>query len=141
MGLDDPAKKMSKSSGAANYIALLDKPEDARKKIMRAVTDSGKEVKFDPKKKQAISNLMTIYSLLAGVEIKQIEEQYAGKGYGDLKKDLADVVVKFLEDFQNKYYTFEDGFIADKILAEGNKKAQKIAERKLDEAKKIIGVL
>ncbi|MBI4779106.1 tryptophan--tRNA ligase [Candidatus Falkowbacteria bacterium] len=99
MGLDDPTKKMSKSaSSPANYIALTDAPEIAAKKIMRAVTDSSSKIKYDLKKKPAISNLMTIYSLLSGVSVKKLEKDYQGKGYGDFKKDLAETVKSFLAE-------------------------------------------
>jgi len=141
MGLDDPSKKMSKSAASnLNYIALLDKPEAARKKIMKAVTDTGKEVRFDEKQKPAISNLLTIYALLANVAVKDLEKRYAGKLYGEFKKDLADVVVTFLHDFQQKYYSFDDEFVAKK-LSEGNGKAKKIAAGTLEKVKRAIGVL
>jgi tryptophanyl-tRNA synthetase len=141
MGLDDPTKKMSKSAASnLNYIALLDKPEAARKKIMKAVTDTGKEVIYDAKNKPAISNLLTIYSLLSEVSIKDLEKQYAGKGYGEFKKDLADVVARFLDGFQNKYYSFDDEFV-DKKLSEGNEKARVIAAGTMQKVKEAIGVL
>ena len=80
MGLDDPSKKMSKSANsAANYVALTDAPEVAAKKIRRAVTDSGSEIKYDVKNKPAIANLMTIYSLLTGLGFKELEKKYQGK--------------------------------------------------------------
>jgi len=142
MGLDNPANKMSKSSAnPANHIALLDKPEVARKKIMKAVTDSDGKVKFDQKKKPAISNLLTIYSLLNKTSISELEKHYQGKNYSDFKKDLAEVVVKFLTDFQHKYYSFEDGFIIDKVLAEGNQQAEKMANKTLIKVKQEIGIL
>jgi len=140
MGLDNPDNKMSKSASSEyNYIGLLDKPEVAKKKIMKAVTDTGKEIKFDLKKKPAISNLLTIYSLLTDIEIKTIEKKYVGKGYGDFKKDLAEVVVKFLTDFQTKYNSFDDKFI-NEVLDKGANKAEKIANETLEKAKQAIGV-
>jgi tryptophanyl-tRNA synthetase len=140
MGLDDPAKKMSKSAKSElNYIALLDKPETARKKIMKAVTDSGSDIKFDPKKKPAVANLLTIYSLLAEVSIKDLEARYNGHGYGELKKDLAEVAVKFLTDFQHKYNSFDDKFISD-ILERGRQKADEIAAVTLQKVKEAAGV-
>ncbi len=142
MGLDNPANKMSKSSAnPTNHVALLDKPEVARKKIMKAVTDNGSEVKFDLKRKQAISNLLTIYSLLNKITVPELEKHYQGKGYGDFKKDLAEVVAKFLTDFQKKYYSFEDGFVIDKVLAEGNQQAEKMANKTLMKVKQEIGIL
>lgn len=140
MGLDDPAKKMSKSAGSEyNYIALTDKPEVAAKKIMKAVTDSGSEIKYDQKNKPAIANLLTIYSLLSGEVIKNLEDKYKSGGYGDFKKDLAEVVKKFLIDFQAKYNKISDKEVR-KILDEGAKKARVIADETLKRAKKKIGV-
>lgn len=139
MGLDDPKKKMSKSAGAANYIALIDSPEIAKRKIMRAVTDSGKEIKFDKDKKPAISNLLTIYSLIANKNIKEIEKKYIGKGYGDFKKDLAEVVGEFLNTFQMKYTGFQDDEIRE-ILKEGARKVQPIANETLRRVKQNLGL-
>ncbi|MFH1661685.1 MAG: tryptophan--tRNA ligase [Candidatus Falkowbacteria bacterium] len=140
MGLDDPTKKMSKSaSSPANYIALTDKPEDAKKKIMRAVTDAGSEVKFDVNKKPGISNLLTIYSLLTDTSIKDLEKKYNNKGYGDFKKDLAEVVGEFLNDFQKKFNKFSDKEV-EKILENGAKKIKPIADATLDNVKNKIGV-
>lgn len=140
MGLDDPIKKMSKSTDSEmNYIALLDKPEVAKRKIMRAVTDSGKEIKYDENKKPAISNLLTIYSLLSGVEIREIEKKYKNKGYSDFKKDLAKIAAKFLEDFQKRFYGLDDKFV-EEVMKKGAKKAEKMADETLKKVKKAIGV-
>ena len=140
MGLDDPTKKMSKSAKSEfNYIALLDKPETARKKIMKAVTDSGADIKFD-QKKPALANLLTIYSLLANVSVKDLETRYNGHGYGEFKKDLAEVVVKFLTDFQQKYNSFDDKFI-NNILERGGQKADEIAAGTLRKVKKAVGIV
>jgi tryptophanyl-tRNA synthetase len=140
MGLDDPSKKMSKSAASpANYIALLDSPETAIKKIKRAVTDSGSDIKYDPKNKPAISNLLTIYSLLAKKSIKELERKYSGKGYGDFKNDLAEVVGKFLTDFQAKFNQISDRQ-AEKILASGAKRLQPLAKTTLDRVKQNLGL-
>ena len=140
MGLDDPTKKMSKSAASAmNYIALTDSPETAAKKIMRAETDSGNEVIFDLKNKPGVSNLLTIYSLFSGKTTKQLETEYAGKGYGDLKKGLAHTVEGFLTDFQNRFNNISD-LKARKILDDGAKKIRGIAEETLGRVKKSIGV-
>jgi tryptophanyl-tRNA synthetase len=139
MGLDDPMKKMSKSANAASYIALTDAPELAAKKIMRAVTDSGKEIKYDKEEKPAISNLLTIYSLLSGEEIKALEKKYAGKGYGDFKKDLAQIVGEFLTSFQKKYNSFQDDEVRE-ILKEGAEKARPMAEATLKRVKEKLGI-
>ncbi|MFH1822896.1 MAG: tryptophan--tRNA ligase [Patescibacteria group bacterium] len=140
MGLDNPNKKMSKSAESEfNYIALTDKPEVAAKKIMRAATDSGKEIKYDLKKKPGISNLLTIYSLLANKNIKNIEKQYRNKGYGDFKKDLAGIISQFLTSFQKKFNKFSDNEVR-KILNSGAKKIRPIAEKTLNKAKEKIGI-
>ncbi|MCF7820432.1 MAG: tryptophan--tRNA ligase [Candidatus Pacebacteria bacterium] len=141
MGLDDAFKKMSKSAKSEfNYIGLLDSPEQARKKIMKAVTDTGSEIKYDKENKPAISNLLTIYSLLSKKTIKELEVDYKGRGYGDFKKDLAEVVINFLSDFQKRYNKISDKEVVS-VLLKGKKKAKNIAEKKLSEVKKSLGVL
>jgi len=141
MGLDNPAKKMSKSAASpANYIALTDKPEVAAKKIMRAVTDSGKEIKFNIVKKPAIANLLNIYALLAGKNIKTLEREYAGRGYGDFKKDLGKVTGEFLSPWQKKYYSFSDEEIK-KILKAGAEQARPLAKATLIKTKKNLGLI
>ena len=140
MGLDDPTKKMSKSAvNSANYIALLDDLEIARKKVMRAVTDSGSEIKAGVDK-PALTNLLTIYSLLSGIEIKALEKKYVGRGYGDFKKDLAEEVVKFLADFQSKFNKIKDSEVK-KVLEDGAKRANAIASVKMNEVKKKMGII
>ncbi|HZJ41424.1 MAG TPA: tryptophan--tRNA ligase [Patescibacteria group bacterium] len=140
MSLLDLNKKMSKSdSNQNNAIALLDDIEDAKKKIKRAVTDSGTEVAYDLKNKPAISNLLTIYTQLGNREIPRLVKDLNGVGYGDFKLKLADVVAKFLEDFQEKYNKISDEEVMA-VLEDGQKKAEKIAEKKLNEIKKIIGI-
>jgi tryptophanyl-tRNA synthetase len=139
MGLDDPMKKMSKSAGAANYIALTDEINIAKKKIMRAVTDSGKEIKYDKTDKPAITNLLNIYSLLVKKSIKDIEKKYEGKGYGDFKKGLAEVVAEFLNQFQTKYNSFSDEEVKE-ILKEGAERARPMAENTLKSVKEKLGV-
>ncbi len=140
MSLIDPKRKMSKSDINDNAkINLLDSPELARKKIMRAVTDSGSEVYYDPEEKPAMSNLLTIYAQLGNREIPRLVKDYKDKGYGDFKKDLAEVVVKFLTNFQDRYNKISDKKALE-ILEAGNKKMTTIAEKKLKEVKEIIGV-
>lgn len=140
MSLLDPTKKMSKSDpNRNNYIALLDDPEIAKKKIMRAVTDSGSEIEYDPVNKPAIANLLTIYAQLGNREVKRLVKDNAGRGYGDFKKDLAAVVAKFLTDFQTKYNKISDDDVK-RILEEGRRKATALATKKLAEVRKLIGV-
>lgn len=143
MGLDDPTKKMSKSAtNSANYVALADDEKTILKKIKSAVTDSGSEVKFDEKEKPAISNLLTIYSALSGKSIKNLEKEYAGKGYGDFKKDLAEVVVDFLVPFQERYNKLaSDKKELLKILEHGAEQAREIAAKTMKEVKERVGLI
>jgi len=139
MGLDDPTKKMSKSAASEyNYIALTDTPDKICEKIKRAVTDSGKEIKYSDKK-PAIKNLINIYALLDNAKPKEIEESYRGKGYAEFKKDLADVVVGSLEPLQEKYNNIDDGEVL-RILEEGKARAKKLAEKKMEEVKEKVGL-
>jgi len=139
MGLDDPAKKMSKTAPTtANYIGLLDDPAVAAKKVMRAVTDSGTEIKSGADK-PALTNLLAIYSLLSGKEVKAIEKRYIGKGYADFKKDLAALVSDFLIDFQKKYNAISDREVKT-VLSAGHEKAETIAKKKMALVKKKMGL-
>lgn len=140
MGLDDPTKKMSKSANSpANFIALNDDPEKAVKKIMKAVTDTDALVKYDKENKPGISNLLDIYHLLTDEKIEAIEERYKGKGYGDFKKDLAEIVKNFLIDFQEKFNNISDDEV-QKILDAGAKKIKPIAQETYSKVKKIMGI-
>jgi tryptophanyl-tRNA synthetase len=141
MGLDDPAKKMSKSEDAPNHaIALLDAPEVIRKKIMRATTDSLTTVIFDPAR-PGIYNLLTIYQTLTGENKKDIEAKFEGKGYGDFKKALAEVVIESLRPLQERYKELTaDSTYIDSILKAGADKARPLAEKTLAEVQKRIGL-
>jgi len=137
-GLDNPDKKMSKSDDSdKGSIGLLDDIESARNKIMKAVTDSGSEIIYTDEK-PAIKNLINIYSTLGNISPKEIETMYQGKGYGDFKKGLADVVAEFLTDFQKKYNAISDEEVLA-ILREGAEKVRLIARKKLDEVKEKVG--
>lgn len=141
MSLSDPTKKMSKSDeDPMGCVNLTDPPDIIREKIKKAVTDSGKEIKF-VYDKPAISNLLTIYSLFSGLPIKKLEEKYDGKGYGEFKKELAEVVIEGLKPFQKKYFELEKNtdYVA-KILDDGAKKAQAIAEPMMKKIKEKIGL-
>jgi tryptophanyl-tRNA synthetase len=141
MSLNDPFKKMSKSEKNSNsYIALLDSPELARSKIMKAVTDSGSGVYYLPKEKPAISNLLSIYAFLGNREIKRLERDYLNSGYGDFKKDLAEVVVEFLGKFQERYKQIKDSEVYD-ILELGKEQAKEKADLKLKKVKDLIGLI
>ncbi|MEO5927606.1 MAG: tryptophan--tRNA ligase [Patescibacteria group bacterium] len=141
MGLDDPKAKMSKSGSVASYIALSDDPDTIRKKIMRAVTDSGKGISFDAEKRPAISNLMTIYHHATGKTLKEIETEFDGKGYGDFKKALADAVVTMLAPIQAQLKEYKDdpGELS-KILDKGAEAASALAEKKMKAVRERMGL-
>lgn len=128
MSLQDPTKKMSKSdTNNKATITLLDEPAQITKKIKSAVTDSEGIVKFDRENKPGVSNLLSIYSILSGESIQSLEEKYEGKGYGDFKSDLANVVVDALKPIQEKYNELMNSTELDDILDEGAAKANKVA--------------
>ncbi|MEK7624390.1 MAG: tryptophan--tRNA ligase [Patescibacteria group bacterium] len=141
MSLDDPTKKMSKSR-PAGCLFLDDSPKNIQEKLARAVTDSGREIKYDIKNKPAISNLLTIYSALTEKPIKTLEEKYVGKGYAEFKKDLAGVIINSFKPFQAKKREIKaQGLKLKTILNAGSKKAQKQARVKIQEVKKKVGLV
>ena len=141
MGLDDSAKKMSKSAESEyNYISILEKPEDIRRKIKSAVTDSGSEIKYDPINKAAVSNLLVIFSGFSGKSFSDLEKEYSGKKYSEFKDDLAELLVEKLGEVQERYSALSD----DKVLAilhDGAEKARNIADKTLREVKDKMGFL
>jgi tryptophanyl-tRNA synthetase len=139
--LQEPTAKMSKSSSApAGIIELLDDPRVSAKKIRSAVTDSGTEIRFDPEEKPGISNLLTIYSALSNRSVTDIEEEYAGRGYGDLKKDLSELVVEFVTPFRDKTLELlEDQQHLLDILDQGRQQASAIAEATLSDVFRRVG--
>lgn len=141
MSLDDPTKKMSKSNPSPNgRINLLDSADLIRSKIMKATTDSEGLVKFD-ESRPGIFNLLEIYQTLTGESIEVIEAKFEGKGYGDFKKDLAEVVVESLRPLQEKYNKLmEDPETIEKMLQEGADKIRPIAEKTLEEVKLKVGL-
>lgn len=141
MSLDDPTKKMSKSNPNPNgAINLLDSPDEIRSKIMKATTDSESSVKFD-QNRPGIYNLLMIYHSFSGKPVSEIEGFYEGKGYGDFKKDLAEVVIEGLRPLQEKYNEFQsDPSQLDNLLKEGADKIRPIAEKTLKEVKQKIGL-
>lgn len=129
MALDDPTRKMEKSNPNANsYILLTDPADTIRKKIRKAVTDSGSDVVYQPDDKPALANLLTIFSLLSGTPVPSIEEQYSGKGYGDFKKDLAEVVVEALGPLQTRMYEFLESDRLEATLDAGAERARALAQ-------------
>ncbi len=139
MGLDDPHKKMSKSAVSAyNYIALTDDADTIRRKVRRAVTDSGSEIVYSDDK-PALKNLITIYHLMSGEAIADIEARYAGKGYGDFKADLAEVVVAHLAPLQERFAALSDADVR-RVLDAGAAKARALAQAKIAHVKAAMGL-
>ncbi len=142
MALDNPTKKMSKSAeNPASRIAILEKPDSFKNKIMKAVTDTDNEIAFDPERKPGISNLLTIYSLFSGEPIDALVARYAGQGYGKLKKDLVEVMSEKLGEIQRRFDELNDPAELDKILRDGAEKARAIAEKTLVRVKEAMGLV
>jgi tryptophanyl-tRNA synthetase len=141
MSLDDPTRKMSKSDANPNAaIALSDSPDVIRRKFRRAVTDSGSEVVSGPDK-PALTNLLTIYSLLSDEPIAAVEERYVGKGYGAFKDDLADIVVATLAPIQSRLAALnENPEAARHVLADGAARARQRAVPKMSQVRDRIGL-
>jgi tryptophanyl-tRNA synthetase len=141
--LQEPTAKMSKSASTpAGIIELLDDPARSAKKIRSAVTDTGREIIFDQAEKPGISNLLTIYSALSGRGVGELVDAYAGKGYGDLKKDLAEVVLEFVRPIQERTRAFlDDPTQLDKLLAVGAEKARAVSAVTLQTAYDRVGFL
>lgn len=141
MDLQDPTKKMSKSDTSdKGYIMLLDDPARIRNKIKSAMTDSGSDVLFDVENKPGISNLLTIYSVLTGVSISDLEKKYQNDGYGVFKSDLADIVADHISVIQDKYKSVVNSKELDEILDAGREKAGKIAFKKIMKANYKLGL-
>lgn len=142
MSLQNPKKKMSKTDDPRGCLGLFDAPEEIRKKIISAVTDTGKVIKYDPIKKPGVSNLLTIYSLFSGKTIKELEKNFKGKGYAELKKSLAAVVIDGLEPFRRKRKELlqREVYIKE-ILEKGRNRAQVIAQSTMEEVKKKMGLI
>ena len=123
---------MSKSDpNQKSFITLLDEPKQLEKKIKSAVTDSEGIVKYDKENKPGIANLLTIYSVLGNISIAELEQKYEGKGYGEFKGDLANVVVDALKPIQDRYYELIESDELDRILDEGAEKANRAANKML----------
>lgn len=142
MSLDDASKKMSKSNpNPGSYIALLDAPDVIRKKVSRAVTDSGREIQFDSVNKPEVSNLLSIYAQCSNMSIADIVNRYEGQGYGPFKKDLAEVVVSVLEPLQQRYQEVRQSGELFDVLAIGAEQASKVANQTLRLAKEKMGFI
>ena len=140
MSIDDPTKKMSKSR-AAGCVFIDDEPEIIVQKFKTAVTDSGKEIKFDMANKPGISNLLTIMSSVSGKAIPELEKQFAGKNYGEFKSAIAEKVADHFAEFRiNKKKLMAKPATLKSVLNKGSAKANKVAEKKLAEVKEKIGL-
>jgi tryptophanyl-tRNA synthetase len=141
MALDDPTRKMSKSSEIpASYVSLMDSPDVIRKKIMRAVTDTGREVRYDPESKAGVSNLLVINSLCSNRSIAELETHFSGKGYGDLKKDTAEAVVEILSPIRQRTEDILASGQLEALLIEGAERARAVADNTLDRVRRAMGV-
>jgi tryptophanyl-tRNA synthetase len=138
--LSDATKKMSKSDeNAAGSIFLLDDADTVRRKFKRAVTDSGTEIRFDAQR-PAITNLLTIYQVLTGKSPAEVEAHFEGKGYAQLKSELAEATVEFLRPLQERARGYSDEEL-ERTLDEGRERAQVIARATLDEVKARLGLV
>lgn len=140
MSLSDPTKKMSKSDDdPAGCVMLLDDPDTVQKKFKRAVTDSGTEIRFEASR-PAITNLLTIYQLMTGKSPEEIESYFAGKGYAQLKQELAEVTVEFLRPLQERVKAFDEAQL-DQLLGLGRDKAKVIAKETMKAVTQKVGLV
>lgn len=141
MSLAEPRKKMSKSDSPDTRIGLFDDPEIIRKKIMRAVTDTGSEIKYDVPRKPGISNLLVIYSLFKNISIKSAEREFKEKSYLYFKRNLAELLVDSLSSFrqENKKLRSRDNYVQN-ILDDGAKKAEDLAKETMIKVKRNMGL-
>ena len=142
MSLQEPERKMSKSDPEDTYISMLDKPDDIRRKIKRAVTDSEAEIRFDPEHKPGVSNLLSIAAALSNRSIEAVVADLAGKGYGDLKKAVTEIVIEAMSPIQTEFARL----MADKAYVQGilSRNAVTVAQRALptlNKAKRKVGYL
>ncbi|MED4533659.1 tryptophan--tRNA ligase [Metabacillus fastidiosus] len=141
MSLAEPTKKMSKSDANQKaFITLLDDPKQIEKKIKSAVTDSDGIVKYDKENKPGVSNLLSIYSILENESIEDIEKKYEGKGYGEFKSGLAEVVIKALKPIQERYKQLMESDELDRILDEGAEKANRQASKMIKKMENAMGL-
>ncbi len=141
MSLNDPKKKMSKSATSIySYISLLDTNDDIIKKIKKATTDSEKNIIFD-KNREGLYNLLTIYKMLSKKSENDIENEFNGKGYGEFKKELSDLIIEKISPIREKtFYYLKEKNELDKILTEGKEYVQNIASKKIDDVKNKMGL-
>ena len=141
LNLQNPSEKMNKSDGQnMGTIFLMDDLKLVRKKIMSAVTDCETVVRFDEENKPGISNLISILSAITGEDIKNIETRFAGKGYGDFKKEVANVVCDLIERIQANYRQFKSQEVLNTILTQGATEARIVASETLKRTKQALGL-
>lgn len=142
MSLQDPKRKMSKSDPDDCFVSMLDPADVVRRKLRRAVTDSDSEIRFDAENKPGVSNLLAIYCALTGKTTDAAVEEFAGKGYGDLKNTVADTIIATLEPIQAEYNRYmSDKAHLETIYRQGAERAGRLAERTLSKAMKKIGFI
>jgi tryptophanyl-tRNA synthetase len=143
MGLDDAEHKMSKTVAVTkrgHAVGLLDEPDEIRRTIMRAQTDSGADIRFETAQ-PGVRNLLTIYEALTGQDRDRIEKEFDGRGYGDLKKAVAEVVVDSLAPIRARYHELlSDTAALEAILRDGAERAGEVAERTLSDARRAMGL-
>lgn len=141
--LQDPTSKMSKSAGSdAGIVSLMDEPTVTAKKIKSAITDAGREIRFDRGEKPGVANLLTIYSVLADKTITELEQEYEGRGYGDLKKDLAEVVTETFTPIRARTLELlDDPAELDRVLAGNANRAASISNETLAKVYDRVGLL
>ncbi len=140
--LQDPTAKMSKSQPGAGLLELLEPEASIRKKIRSAVTDTEREIRHDPEHKPGVSNLLVIFAALTGREIAELERAYAGRGYGELKADLAEAAVEFVRPIQRRTHEFlDDVGELDRVLGIGAERAQAVSAETLRVAYDRVGFL
>lgn len=142
MGLDDPSVKMSKSNRGENHaLFLLDDPKAIERKIKKATTDSDGIIAFDPERK-GVYNLLSIYELLSKSKRSEIEREFQGKGYGELKKRLIEIVISVFAPIQSRYQEIRgDELYLQGVLSEGKEAVAPIAESTYQKAKELVGLI
>lgn len=141
MSLQEPKKKMSKSDSAESRIGLFDKPEEIKRKIMTAATDSKKKIKYDPKRKPGISNLLTIYSLFSNHPVNRIEKKFRETSYTEFKKQLVELLISELEPFRRKRKELLSREIYIKeALKRGVNRAKTIAQSTMADVRRKMGI-
>jgi tryptophanyl-tRNA synthetase len=141
LDLQDPTAKMSKSLPDAGTLNLLDEPSVLAKKVKRAVTDTGSDIRYDPVEKPGVSNLLVILSAVGGSPVPQLEDEFAGRGYGQLKAAVADAVVAFAEPFSKRMAELmADPAELDRILASGAERAREVAGATMARVRDMVGL-